>query len=268
MANGCLPRVSVLMVTYNHADYLIQAVESVLSQEGGIPFEIVLADDCSTDGTQEIVATYNRKYPLIVRSIVRERNIGFQRNFIDALKHCRGEYVATLDGDDYWLRVDKMEKQTAMLDRNPDHTLCFGRSLEFYEGRDIPPRVSPILGATEFTLEHLLRWDFIPACTAMFRFVPQFEFPLWAADLPMTDWVLWVLLAERGNILHMPTVLGAYRKHAKGVWTSKSVNKQIEADETFYQVMRGYLPHDYAEVIDQGLARLQKRRMRLIGPGL
>jgi glycosyltransferase involved in cell wall biosynthesis len=268
MGSGPLPRVSVLMVTYNHADYLTEAIESVLSQEGDIPFEIVLADDSSTDGTHEIVATYNRKYPLIVQSIVRERNIGFQRNFIDALKHCRGEYVATLDGDDYWLCVNKMKDQAAMLDRNPNHTICFGKSLEVYEGNDPPPRVSPILVGTEFTLEDLLRWDFIPTCTAMFRFVPRFDVPIWATDLPMTDWVLWVLLAQRGNILHIPTVLGAYRKHAKGVWTSKSVNKQIEADETFYRAMRSYLPRNYAEVIDQGLDRLQQKRMQLIGLGL
>src|ERR1017187_10207934 len=95
------PKVSVLMITYNHEKYIAQAIESVLMQKTNFPFELVIGEDCSTDGTGAIVAEYSRKYPEIIRAHLRERNLGALENFRALFRACRGKYLALLEGDDY-----------------------------------------------------------------------------------------------------------------------------------------------------------------------
>src|SRR5262245_39083235 len=111
-------KLSVLLMTYNHAPFVEQAVRSVLSQRTTFPFDVVVAEDCSTDDTGRIVSRFETQHPGRVRVLRRGKNLGIQANFIDAYAHCRGEYVATLDGDDYWTAPDKLQRQVDFLDQN------------------------------------------------------------------------------------------------------------------------------------------------------
>jgi glycosyltransferase involved in cell wall biosynthesis len=97
------PKVSVLMMSYNYEKFIAQAIESVLMQKTDFPFELVIGEDCSTDGTGEIVREYSQKYPKIVRTHVPERNMGAKENFRQIFAASRGHYLATLEGDDYWM---------------------------------------------------------------------------------------------------------------------------------------------------------------------
>ena len=106
------------MITYNHERFIAQAIESVLEQKTTFDFEIVIGEDCSTDGTGKIVMSYAQKYPDKVRAIVREKNIGATHNFINTLNQCRGQYVALLEGDDYWIDPMKLELQIRVMEGN------------------------------------------------------------------------------------------------------------------------------------------------------
>ena len=108
MGSPVNPKVSVAMVTYNHAQFIRTAISSVLSQETNFPFELVVGDDCSTDGTTEIVRTLSAAHPDVIRFLHRERNIGASKNFQDVLDNCRGQYIAILDGDDYF-KLNKIQ---------------------------------------------------------------------------------------------------------------------------------------------------------------
>ena len=114
------PLVSVKMVTYNHAPYITQAIEGVLQQKVNFPFELVIGEDCSTDGTREIVFEYQKKYPDIIRVITSEQNVGMTKNSYRTERACRGKYVAYCDGDDYWRCPDKLQKQVDYLENHPD----------------------------------------------------------------------------------------------------------------------------------------------------
>src|SRR4051812_40259185 len=149
------PYVSVHMITFNHERYIAQAIESVLAQNAPFPIELVIGEDASTDGTRAIVEEYCRRYPGTVRACLRERNLGFRRNFIDTLRACRGRYVALLEGDDYWLSPDKLARQAEVLDVNPDVALCSARARVVYEGGDREPWEYPIWQRTRFTAEDL-----------------------------------------------------------------------------------------------------------------
>jgi len=115
------PLVSVKMITYNHAPFIKQAIEGVLQQKTNFPFELVIGEDCSTDGTREIVFEYQKKHPDIIRVITSDKNVGMKKNGYRTTKACRGKYIAFCEGDDYWHHPDKLQKQVNYLE---SHTEC------------------------------------------------------------------------------------------------------------------------------------------------
>jgi glycosyltransferase involved in cell wall biosynthesis len=119
------PLVSALMITYNHAPYIAQAIEGVLEQKTNFPIELVIGEDCSTDGTREIVFEYERKHPDIIRVITSDQNVGAHRNSYRTGKACRGKYIAYCDGDDYWHHPCKLQKQANYIETHPECGLVY-----------------------------------------------------------------------------------------------------------------------------------------------
>ena len=95
--------VSVILIAYNQRRYIRQAIESVLAQETSFPYELLIGDDASDDGTSDIVAEYARAYPDIIKAFIRPENVGAARNAVLLLQQARGELIASLEGDDYWI---------------------------------------------------------------------------------------------------------------------------------------------------------------------
>jgi len=102
-------KVSVVTITYNQARYIAEAVDSVLMQAGDFDLEYIVADDASSDGTQAVLQAYQESHPDRIQVVLRDRNVGAQRNLADALSKCTGRYVALLDGDDFWTSRDVPE---------------------------------------------------------------------------------------------------------------------------------------------------------------
>ena len=114
------PLVSVKMITFNHAPFIAQAIEGVLRQKTNFPFELVIGEDCSTDGTREIAYRYQEKYPDIIRIVTSDQNVGMKKNGYRTTKACNGKYIAFCEGDDYWHHPGKIQKQVDYLEANPD----------------------------------------------------------------------------------------------------------------------------------------------------
>lgn len=113
--------VSVAMMTYYHESYVGRAIESVLAQDTSYTYEIVISDDCSQDGTRKILKEYQSKYPDIIRLNFNEKNLGISNNNYQTRLLCRGRYIATLSGDDYWIDKRKIQKQVEFLDNHLDY---------------------------------------------------------------------------------------------------------------------------------------------------
>src|SRR4026207_1049489 len=96
------PKVSVYLITFNQAQFIAKALESVLMQKTVFDYEIVVGDDCSTDGTIEILKSYQQRHPQKLKLVLHNENVGMMRNALDVLANCTGEYIACLEGDDYW----------------------------------------------------------------------------------------------------------------------------------------------------------------------
>lgn len=119
-------KVSVVIATYNQEKYIRHTLESVVSQKVDFEYEVLVGDDCSTDGTSAIVREFAEKYPNIIVPIIREKNMGMGGNTADLSMRTQGEYVAFIEGDDYWIDDNKLQKQVDFLDSHQDYIACFG----------------------------------------------------------------------------------------------------------------------------------------------
>ncbi|HZJ15646.1 MAG TPA: glycosyltransferase [Chthoniobacteraceae bacterium] len=215
------PKVSVAMVTYRHEPFIAEAIESVLQQRTNFDFELVIGDDCSPDRTGEIVREYAARYPAKIRTHFPQRNEGLTRNLSATIGMCRGQYVAWLEGDDFWTSSEKLQRQTDYLDANPDCAWCFTRAIVVdRKGQTIETRPVVRVIQPKYTLADYLRRIFQPrACTVMFRHRLFAKFPDWFYEMPTGDMPLHVLNAEHGDIGFIDEEMAAYRIHPGGVWS-------------------------------------------------
>ncbi len=122
-------KVSVVVATYNHEKYIGHTLESIVTQKVNFEFEVLVGEDCSTDGTAKIVKEYAEKYPDIIVPFFREKNLGMFGNIPELMTHAKGEYIAFIEGDDYWIDKCKLQKQVDFLDSHKDYVACFGKCI-------------------------------------------------------------------------------------------------------------------------------------------
>ncbi len=232
--------VSVLVVTYNHARFVRQALDGALAQRLPQPFEILISEDCSTDGTHEIVQEYAESHPHLIRLLLSERNLRSNEVVARGLRAARGRYVALLDGDDYWTSDDKLRAQVAFLDARPDLTICFHNVQVVNEHSQSTGTLWNAPGQQEVSgLRELLRGNFIATSSVVYRRAAVAEVPAWY-DLffPVTDWPLHVLYAREGRIGYLDRTLGAYRLHGGGLFSTLGEREKLEANADFYRRLR------------------------------
>lgn len=208
------PLVSVCMTTYNHAPYLRQAVESVLSQQTSFDFELVLGEDCSTDLTAEICREYAAKYPGRVRLVTGARNVGWRANYRRTFDACRGKYVAYCDGDDWWTDPCKLQMQADLMESDPGCGMCYTGADEYWQAEGTL-KPDPDRHYTDF--EQMLLGISVPNCTALARreliaayyaeIRPE-EHPEWLTD----DWPMWLWFACRSRIRFIDRVTAVHRR--------------------------------------------------------
>lgn len=114
-------KLSIIIISYKQEKYIKEAIESVLKQKVNFNYEIILADDCSPDNTFKVMEKYAKKYPDKIRLLKREKNLGATKNQLDACNQSKGEYITLLEGDDYWLDENKIQKQVDFLDNNKEY---------------------------------------------------------------------------------------------------------------------------------------------------
>jgi glycosyltransferase involved in cell wall biosynthesis len=248
------PLVSVVLRTYGHAPFIAQAIESVLIQRTGFPFELVIGEDCSTDGTREIVEAYGRAYPEIVRPVLPERNVGHGEMLRRALEATQGELIAYLDGDDYWSSTTKLARQVEFLRANPDCHDCFHDVSLVYDEAGMPSgTISPRLAEEHFGIEQIVMECFVPAPAMMFRRSVFEELEPAAFDSAWLDWIIHVQAATRGPLGYLPEVMACYRVHRGGMFSSLDRVTQLEEDANFYARLLPQLP-DQRDLIERCLA--------------
>lgn len=255
-------KLSVAMITYNHEQYIGQAIESILAQNVNFEYEIVIGEDCSTDGTRDVITAFHRRYPERIKLLLRDQNVGAIRNFAETIEACSGEYLALLEGDDYWIAIDKLQKQINFLDAHPECAMCCGRVRVLYEAGtqklDVRLDVVPQLPAGPYTIEDILKGNFLMTCTAVLRRKYIGQFPKWFVEMKLGDWPLWAMVARHGMIELMDEIMATYRIHSGGVWSS--MPQAIQAEESFrmLRALDKELRYEYTDAIREAIASVYR----------
>jgi glycosyltransferase involved in cell wall biosynthesis len=242
----------VLIPTYNHEPFIAQAVNSALAQRTNFPIEIVIGEDCSTDGTREIVRRLAQAHPQTIRLHLREKNLGGSRNFSALFSACRGVYVSILEGDDYWTNPQKIQKQVEALDAHPEWAICFHPARMVFEDGSRPPSVYPANWTKDVaTIDDLFRENFIFTCSVVFRNRLFGPMPPWHSQIVPGDWALHILNSDHGQIGCLWEVMADYRVHSAGMWSSKSKADQHAEVLRMFSRVDHHFGGKYARQIDE-----------------
>jgi len=251
---GCdQPTVSVAVITYNHEQFIAQAIESVLMQETEFVVELVIGEDCSTDGTRRIVQAYAGKYPNVIRALLPERNLGMAMNYEAVWQACRGKYIAWLEGDDYWRTPQKLQKQVALMEAKQHYSMCGTKTQFVTTSSDGAEKDAGVLEPAVLKPEYDLA-DFLtgyPMHTTSMLLRRKFvEFPDWLNGLVMLrDACVFALYAEKGPVGYLSEVVSCYRIHARGIWTTKSAADQIQCNQKAIDLLDSHLGGRYHRLL-------------------
>ncbi len=222
------------MITYAHAGFIEQAIESVLMQQTSFPIELVIGEDNGPDDTLAICTHYQRLFPDIVRVLPTVPNMGSQANFIRTLYQCKGRYIALLEGDDYWTDPHKLQKQVDQLERDPDLVFNF-HNVYIVENNAVAGKVYPKDRKPLIRADDVFNHDYYQTCSIVFRSAPLFAIPeIRAHEWVYNDVTLFALLLvsdERAKGRYLPEIMAAYRVHPGGAWSMASVRKKYRISQ-------------------------------------
>lgn len=257
--------VSISIICYNQKDYISQAIDSVLMQKVNFKYEIVLSDDCSTDGTDLICKKYAKKYPNVIRYIANKKNIGAVRNYIENYQRCNGKYVAYLEGDDFFIDPYKLQKQVDFLEKNLDYVICCSHVEKINSDGDF---LGQLIGEMKdtYSVEELCKGDFIATPTCMVRNKLVKTIPEWIFEFKGCDWTFDILNAEHGKIKFMNERLSAYRVHSQGEWNKLSSKQQVSDVLNMVKKVNKYTDFkynssfsEYAEALEREFIIIKRR---------
>ena len=212
------PMVSIFCLVYNHEPFIAQTLEGFLMQKNNFTTQIVLGEDCSTDGSRAVILEYAQKYPGKFKLLLHDVNIGALNNQQMVFEHCDGKYIAMCEGDDYWTDPLKLQKQVDFLEHNPDFSVSFTNTAIVNEFSEIIDEKSiPNFEKSIYT--HLDMPIFAPTLTRVMRNV--FTDKERIKDLNADTMVL-VWASKFGKLHYLDEVTSAYRKHQGGVWSLSS----------------------------------------------
>jgi glycosyltransferase involved in cell wall biosynthesis len=245
------PLVSIVMLIYNHAPYLEEAFQGVVSQQTDFPFEILIGEDCSSDESLAIAAEFQKRNPDKVRLITSDSNVGMAQNARRLVRAARAEFLAYCEGDDYWTDSGKLQKQIEYLRSHPDHGAVhtdFGHSV-YQFGRWV---VSPSLHSRKAkaipsgdTFRKLLCGNFVQTCTLCAR--TKLVKDVLASSLPIDtypigDWPQALYIAAHSKIGYIDQPTAVYRRTPGSIMNS-GAQRNLHIARAYEPMLRDFFTH-------------------------
>ncbi len=248
------PTVSVIVITYNHQQYVSECLQGILAQQGDFHLEVVIGDDGSSDRTREVIRSYVdaiRNDAIAVRLFPADRHLGVSRNLERCLRACTGQYVAVCEGDDYWIDPHKLRTQVDFLRRHPECALCFN---DFYihsqeSGEFSAFDLQQQLEADVLTTRELIRGNCIgniSCCVYDARHLAAL--PAGLFDMFTSDWMWNIYYSRFGDIGHLKTKMSVYRRHSAGAWSGKTPVEQARLLRGYIDEYNRFLGYDYDDL--------------------
>jgi glycosyltransferase involved in cell wall biosynthesis len=267
---GTAPVATIRCMTYNHANFIRDALEGFLMQETSFPVQILVHDDASEDGTRRIVQEYCRQYPRLITGVLQQENQwskGIKPS--NALNHLvRGEFVALCEGDDYWVDPRKLECQIDFLIMNPEFVGCFTDFVEVDEAGNVTNR-NGLVPERKRNYDHLtVLSSYTPkTATAVFR-KPSEDLLASISKIRVTngDTVFWSFLTQSGPAAYIDRVTAAYRRHDGGMWSAASEMARCESQLAMCrELFRHFRTKPERLAISERLRRFYGRLCKIYG---
>ncbi len=249
--------VSVIVLTYDHAGFVGQALDSILCQKTSFAYEVLIGDDASTDGTGEIVRAYEQAYPQRVRAFVRTQNIGPTRNLYELFLAARGKYIANCEGDDYWCDDRKLQMQVDFLERHPDYSACTHACRIVDEnGIELKGKhLNWVCTKKEYSLTDF-RGCYLPGQPATlvhrnFFLDRTHDYSvIYQANSIVADRTIALILAAQGRIRRFPDVMSCYRVREGGAdnATARAFRDNLDVNRMQYEftcALERYLQEEF-----------------------
>ena len=263
MKDDLSPLVSVVCLCYNQADTVGQTIESIVTQKTDFPFELIVHDDASTDGSADIVRDYAARYPDIIVPVLQTENQYHKCNiaYTHVMPRIRGQYVAVCEGDDYWTAPDKLARQVSVMQSDPGISMSFHAVTELRA--DGETRVfRPLKQSGPADPGQIVRRGgmFCPTVSLMVRRDVADDWPEFRKAADVYDYPLQALSAASGTVYYIDECMAAYRFAMGSSWTaqrSKTTDeKHLAAETRWLELFDKYTAGRFRADIDFHLAHL------------
>lgn len=238
------PTVSICCATYNHEAYIEDAICGFLAQETNFPFEIIIRDDASEDGTTSIVKQYEARYPNIVKAVINPEN-EFRKGIRPSQiwpKLASGKYLAICEGDDFWTSPHKLQKQVELLERHPEAVLSVALTDFFRQENGVVECVrTTTASSSELIYFEELQGLYFHTSTYVIRaeLYASIAKKYLSGRTPFGDTALRAILISCGPFAVLPEVVSVYRITGTGIWSALSQEKKLAWE---FQVTRELAP--------------------------
>lgn len=232
-------KLTVVITTYNLEEYVEEAIQSILKQKVNFEYKIRISDDCSTDHTIDIIKSLQEKYPDKIELLLSDRNGGSLKNSNKAFEGVKSEYIAFLDGDDFWLGEDKLQRKIDFLDSHKEYALCGGDTVMTYKDGSTKQMIN-VQEDMSYEFNDYLKGKvpFVHTSSLVLRNIIYSEgMPHIYYDVEKTfencavrgETFRFVTHLEKGKLMVFADTMSCYRIHEKGIWQGTSETKrQIE----------------------------------------
>lgn len=222
--------VSVCCMTYNHVSFIRQCLDGFMMQKCSFNFEVLIHDDASTDGTQNIIQEYVTRYPDIIKPIYQKENQyskGIDPNVKYNFSRAKGKYIAMCEGDDYWTDPYKLQKQVDFLGSHPDYVMCSHRFNQYVQDKNLLEEEKDLtFQGADYDLKNLIGGKWLTqTLTVMYR-RDALDLQRYESYGMSLDMILFYELLRNGKGYCFSDVMGVYRLHKGGVWSEVSINQQ------------------------------------------
>lgn len=243
-------KLSIVLITYNHEAFLNETLHGIINQNFADSLELIIADDASTDGTREIIESVIFPDSWVIKKIYRPSNLGMNGNFLDALNLAQGEYVALIEGDDFWTEPQKCRLQVEYLQNNPSVSFSW-HPVEVIGHFEYPN------GPQKLKFEDEVFDHYIPTCSIVYRRSMLITSPPILLKTRSLDIALELLLLSRGDAHKLDVKMGVYRKHEKGI-SSSTESQEMWAHERIklYLAINKHTYYRYDAILKQAINHL------------
>lgn len=264
------PVVSICCITYNQASYIRDALDGFIKQKTEYPYEVLIHDDASTDGTAEIIREYAERYPDRIFPILQTQNqYSIGNTSVSGLfnfPRVRGRYVAMCEGDDYWTDETKLQRQVDFMEAHPDCSLCLHSAQVEVQGRALTEQLMrPYQEDCRITPEEIIdKTSGYPTASLLFRSEMIRELPDFYMKAPIADIPLQLLAAARGWAYYMDRPMCVYRLGGAASWTTlmkqgnyeEKQKNYAQAMERMYRGFDAFSGGRFHDTVEHALRRL------------